>query len=418
MHLDAARAFALLLGVVFHASLSFMPMFLGWAVQDVSTSPLVAAFVMISHSFRMELFFLLAGFFGCLTARRMGVVRFCQTRAVRLLVPFVAGWFLLRPLLVSGWIMGSASLRGDYDFWAGLTAGFASLRSLPAGIFTGSHLWFLYYLAMLTALMLVVRGLVTEASPIGALVRRSGDRFVAGLAESPGAWVVLVMPTAAALWFMRHWGMDTPDQTLWPHAPVLMVYGGFFGLGWMLARHPESLERLTRLSLGRGLLAGVAAVGVLGLVRMQGEPSHPAYTVARIGFVVSYATLMWLLVWLTIGLFRTGCRRERPWVRYVADASFWIYLVHLPLVVWLQVAVAEVPLHWSIKLAAISIVTVAACLVTYDLFVRSTWLGALLNGRRRERVLTCWLVARGEGQNHKVASSQERERVEPRYGNG
>jgi peptidoglycan/LPS O-acetylase OafA/YrhL len=63
-----------------------------------------------------------------------------------------------------------------------------------------------------------------------------------------------------------------------------------------------------------------------------------------------------------------------------------MYLVHLPIVVWLQVAVAEVRAPWWLKLAGISLATVAIALITYDLFVRSTCLGALLNGRRRERV--------------------------------
>jgi len=71
-YLDAVRAFALLLGIVFHASLSFTPMFLGWAVMDISTSPLVSTFMLVSHSFRMELFFLIAGFFSArLSARRI-----------------------------------------------------------------------------------------------------------------------------------------------------------------------------------------------------------------------------------------------------------------------------------------------------------------------------------------------------------
>ena len=63
-YLDATRAFALLLGVVFHAVFSFSPYFMGWAVQDISTSPRVTDFFLVSHSFRMELFFLLAGFFS------------------------------------------------------------------------------------------------------------------------------------------------------------------------------------------------------------------------------------------------------------------------------------------------------------------------------------------------------------------
>src|SRR5688572_9012102 len=150
-YLDATRAFALLLGIVFHASLSFVPIFLGWAVQDISTSPLVGTFMVVSHSFRMETFFLLAGFFGHAAYHRKGIGDFVRTRLLRIVVPFVVGWFILRPLIVSGWIMGRASLQGDYDFWAGIKGGFATLESLPAGLFTGSHLWFLYYLALVTA---------------------------------------------------------------------------------------------------------------------------------------------------------------------------------------------------------------------------------------------------------------------------
>src|SRR5262245_29851735 len=136
-YLDATRAFALLLGIVFHASLSFMPTFMGWAVQDVSTSPLIAMFMTVSHSFRMETFFLLAGFFSCLMLRKKGIGEFVRSRALRIVVPFVVGWFLLRPLVVSGWIMGSASLRGDVNIWAGLLGGFRILSTLPSGIFTG-----------------------------------------------------------------------------------------------------------------------------------------------------------------------------------------------------------------------------------------------------------------------------------------
>src|SRR4030095_16467801 len=108
-YLDATRAFALVLGVVFHASLSFAPVFMGWAVQDISTSPLVAIFIAVSHSFRMETFFLLAGFFSHLTLHRKGVAEFVRSRALRIVVPFVVGWFILRPLVVCGWIMGYAS---------------------------------------------------------------------------------------------------------------------------------------------------------------------------------------------------------------------------------------------------------------------------------------------------------------------
>ena len=393
-YLDGARAFALLLGVVFHASLSFTPYFMGWAVQDISTGKLVADFFLVSHSFRMELFFLLAGFFSCGLLQRQGMGGFLRSRAVRIGVPFVAGWFLLRPLVVSGWIMGAASLRGDYDFWTGIRAGFESLRQLPAGLFTGSHLWFLYYLLLVTALLLALRFTVAGATrAIGGEValtrlRARVSAMTSWLANSGWALPLLVLPTAWALWHMRFWGLDTPDQSLRPHLPVLAIYGGGFALGWLFGRQPvETIAAFGRLTVTRTLLLAASLVATLQLNPIQADPAHPHFTAAHVAFVLSYATLMWTLVTLTLGVFRKLCATPRPVIRYVADSSYWMYLIHLPVVVWLQVAGAEWPLPWSLKLAFVSAATIAIALLTYDLFVRSTWLGQILNGRRRERVL-------------------------------
>ena len=97
--------------------------------------------------------------------------------------------------------------------------------------------------------------------------------------------------------------------------------------------------------------------------------------------------MMWTLVWLTIGLFRHFCQRPNRWVRYVADSSYWMYLTHLPIVLWLQVATAEIEIYWLIKLPLVSLATVGICLITYDLFVRPTFIGKILNGHRRPRFL-------------------------------
>ncbi len=393
-YLDATRAFALVLGVVFHACLSFMPVFMGWAVQDVSTSPLVAIFMTVSHSFRMETFFLLAGFFSHLTFHRRGAGEFVRTRVLRIVVPFVVGWFILRPLLVSGWIMGSASLRGDVDVGAGLLGGFQSLSTLPAGIFTGTHLWFLYYLAMITALVLAVRGLLTATGAWHIAMVRRADALVAWLANSPVSLVILAVPTAATLWFMRFWGMDTPDQSLRPHLPALLIYGGFFVLGWMLSRQRELIARLAQLTPHRWILAGLGIAALLLLGGIERDPSHPHYLAAHVAYALSYALTMWSLVFLTIGVFKRLCQRPNAFVRYVADSSYWMYLIHLPMVVWLQVAVAELALHWSLKLAFISLMTIGISLLTYDLFVRSTFMGRMLNGRRRDRVIAPWVHRR------------------------
>jgi len=335
----------------------------------------------------METFFLLAGFLGHVTYHRKGAGAFVRSRFFRIVVPFVIGWPILRPLLVSGWIMGAASLRGDYSLWTGLRGGFETMGNFRTGIFNGTHLWFLYYLAMITALTLVFRAVVKATGSWQAALERGADAFVAWLANSPFGLPVLVVPTAVALWFMQYWGMDTPDQSLRPSLPVLAVYACFFVLGWLLGRQRELIASFARLTPQRWVMAGAGIAAIQYLGQFQSDPGHPYFQELHAGYVLGYALTTWTLVFLTIGLFKKFCSRPNAAARYVADSSYWLYLVHLPIVVWLQVAVAEHPWHWSLKLAGISAVTIALGLLTYDLFVRSTWLGALLNGRRRDRVI-------------------------------
>jgi glucan biosynthesis protein C len=384
-YLDATRAFALVLGVIFHASLSFIPIYIGWAVQDVSTSPFITAFMTVSHTFRMETFFLLAGFFSHLALHRQDVGTFIRSRFFRLVVPFVLGWFVLHPLLISSWFMGSESLRGAVNIWADLRNGFKTLDTLPRGLFTGSHLWFLYYLCLITGLMLITRRLGQLSGRWYPAAVRSADAAVRALLHSPFSLPILAVPTAAALWCLPSWSMVTPDQTLIPNLPVLGIYGTFFALGWLLHRQIELLPRFTRFTWATSIQAFLGVTGIILLGHIERDPVNPHYLDAHITYVLSYALTMWSLVVITIATFHKLCARPNPIVRYVADSSYWMYLIHLPVVIWLQIAVAAIPLHWSVKLAAISALTIIFSLLTYDLFVRATFLGWLLNGQRRPR---------------------------------
>ena len=49
-----------------------------------------------------------------MTFHRKGASNFIYFRLMRIAVPFVVGWFILRPLIVSGWVMDAESLRGAY----------------------------------------------------------------------------------------------------------------------------------------------------------------------------------------------------------------------------------------------------------------------------------------------------------------
>lgn len=386
-YLDAVRAFALLLGIVFHAGLSFLPVFIGWAVMDVSTSPLVGGFSLVSHSFRMELFFLIAGFFSSMTLHRDGLAVFIRTRALRIGVPLLLGWFLLRPLLVSGWIMGAEAMRGDVNIREGLISGFATLTSLPTGFLVGTHLWFLYYLLLVTTTVLAGRAIVSRVPWLRSMLERYGNTAARWLAESRSGFAAVVLLSIVCLWRMDGWGMGTPDKSLVPDLPILGVYLLCFLLGWVWQGHAGLMDRFSRLSASRWLFCGLATAGSLALSGYQVDTGHPRAEWLRFAFTLCYAGMMWTLVGLSLGLFRKYLDRERASVRYLADASYWLYLVHLPIVVWLQIAVSEWPIHWLAKWFFVSAATMLTGLLMYDLVVRSTVLGQLLNGRRKPRAL-------------------------------
>ena len=69
-------------------------------------------------------------------------------------------------------------------------------------------------------------------------------------------------------------------------------------------------------------------------------------------------------------------------MRYLSDSAYWLYLAHLPLVMFLQRLVRYWDLPAAVKFVGICFVTSAILLVSYEYLVRYTFIGATLNGRK------------------------------------
>ena len=150
--LDAVRGFALLLGVAFHAALSFMPgMPPGvWFAIDNSPNQYLGDAAFVTHIFRMSLFFFIAGFFGRLLYQKLGARSFWSNRLKRILVPLVAGWVILSPIVSYLWISGLTKAFGGT---------LPPMPAMPAGFFPLGHLWFLYQLLLIYVAVIAVRSL-------------------------------------------------------------------------------------------------------------------------------------------------------------------------------------------------------------------------------------------------------------------
>lgn len=118
------------------------------------------------------------------------------------------------------------------------------------------------------------------------------------------------------------------------------------------------------------------------------EPMIPFRSLTRwqmlwthLAYATGYSVMMWSLVLGFLGIFSRFCSDASPWRRYVTDASYWIYIAHLPLVVALQVALGRLALPWPIKYPLICLVATLLLFTSYHYLVRATFIGVQLNGR-------------------------------------
>jgi glucan biosynthesis protein C len=161
-------------------------------------------------------------------------------------------------------------------------------------------------------------------------------------------------------------------------------YALYFGFGWLLYLKREHVPRFeqfawTHIVIGLALffLAG-PALTLLG----RGPLTRPMLLLAT---TITGAMVVWALFFGLTGLFLRHFNRPTPVIRYVVDSSFWIYLIHLPLTIWLPGLFSSLALPPWIKIVMVLSVTYLVGVATYDLFVRSTIVGYVLNGRRYPR---------------------------------
>jgi ABC-type multidrug transport system ATPase subunit/peptidoglycan/LPS O-acetylase OafA/YrhL len=373
--LDAVRGFALLLGVVLHAAMSYLPGFDVWPLADRSPSAVLGVTFFVIHVFRMTLFFMLAGFFARVLFHRRGTRAFIRDRATRIVIPLVVGWIVLFPMIAATMVWGAAP---------GRTLTPPPAAEMPPLPFPLTHLWFLYVLLLMYAAAVTVRQGVVERIDAAGALRRRADAIVRGLV-TPAGPIALAVPLALALLAVGTWraggGIPTPDGSLIPNLPAAVAFSTAFAFGWLLQRQQQLLHSLQRWW---GLHLGVAVALTVACLRMNSlEASFELQPVSSIPvYLACYTVATWAWTFGLIGAALRFFSRPNAVRRYVADASYWVYLAHLPVVFFLQALLARQPWHWSVKFPVIVVASLAFLFGTYHLFVRGTFVGAILNGRR------------------------------------
>ena len=359
--LDALRAFAMMLGVLLHAALFLLPdpkpdndvpawpVFHPYAHDTPPVANPYSYLLLLIHGFRMPLFFMLSGFFTAMLWRRRGSRALAVHRLNRIVVPLVAGMFTVVPTVALFYPDGHSGFVGWATAWS---------RDLY-------HLWFLLYLLPMAAAFLVLV--------------RMGARFRSRL------WWLLVPAVVVPQYTMREtFGVDVPSGFL-PIPDALLYYSLFFLFGAVFHERGTTVRRWWAAVLPVALLLFVPGVAFAYPDQIAALSAHVDagwFQVASAGIQVSFA---WLASFGMMGLFHWIAGRERYWIRYMSDASYWIYLWHLPLIIGGQILATDWELAPHAAYLLICGAATAVLLVAYQLGVRYTFIGAALNGPRQRR---------------------------------
>jgi hypothetical protein len=254
------------------------------------------------------------------------------------------------------------------------------------------HLWFLWFLCwMIGAFALFAKA--CECMPYGASWqnRFASSRALGALVATPIALVWLVPLTVASYAWMhppesRWFGAET-STSVFPMPSALVHYALFFAFGTLLFLQPHGSSRFGRWWWIALPLAVVVFPIALGF-SMQAAWTRDVIAsdgVRRLISLLGSSLYAWLACIALLGLFERCIHRERPSLRYLSDAAYWLYLAHLPVVLAGQILMRDVDIPAMMKFSVVLVGSTALVLVAYEFFVRYSWVGRLLNGARSPR---------------------------------
>lgn len=364
------------LGIVVHVSVNYMvnPAPTPW--RDSQTSLLADLLIVFIHAFRMPVFFILAGFFVAMLVARSGATAMLRQRVRKLVWPFLVFWpvlFVSMSLLVAVYVhLNAVGTMGlDFDL----------IPQIPGRPQVSLlHLWFIYYLflyCLVYALLLRLAVFIPAALP---------DDFANIWKTLCNNWwgvFLLALPLAAVGSFYRN-GMVTPLGSFLPHPAEFIHSGMFFTCGIFLYRFQVDLlprfERKCWLYLGAGLSAFIL---FLALVNNAGKAESASLGMHAV-MAYLYNIVSWLWSFALIGLFLRYLPSQNRLLSYLADSSYWVYLVHVLGTVGFGILLHHSPFGAIERLLCNILLTSLFCLLSYHLLVRRGCVERFLNGAEKK----------------------------------
>ena len=368
----------MLLGIVLHAALPYMPNVEAFWPADESSSHVINTIFQFIHIWRMPLFFILAGFFANLIISKKSWRSWWGNRFLRIALPIIVFFPVMS--LTLPWIFKYGK-TGDFIF-------FYSDVGQPF------HLWFLWQLMIFVISTAIFR--LPYLLGVGVLkaLNRIGLGFISNVfGESKSVLSSILFRSRFPIVFIILCSViNLPTQGELIVNPI--ASGLYFVIGYSLYGN-ASLFTFLKAHWKRYFLAGLVAFTLYMILEsknlvtdiystdMKGDEYLKAISEPFAIIIVSIKIICGVLFsYAFIGLAEKRFGAYNPTLRFISDGAYWMYLIHLPIVTFITFFMFNFHMPIEIKFLIAIVMTSIICLGTYKYFVRSTPIGILLNGRR------------------------------------
>ena len=374
--LDALRAVAMLLGVLLHSAIAYkVKPHRNWLHDSEYSSIVFDCLYFFIHSFRMALFFLIAGFFSRMLYYKIGEKEFIKHRWKRVGIPFIFAMVFILPL-------GVVPYNAYLFIYNNHLPVPVALKKSVIQIFRYNglaHFWFLYDL------------LIFYVCIIG-LQRSRRFAFVATFMNKFSAWwnkvnfknvfwlIIAVIPIWLCLLPEEGLFVITDTSIIPKRINNLFFYGYMVFVGWLFNKRADIFSHLSN-KFNLFLWSGVILSFFLFYIDWINQSFYSPWVLLLMKFGSSFQVL--LLVLGFIGLFLHLFKTESKTWKYISDASYWVHLIHLSIVMTFQVIFLHSNIPGVIRFPLVLALAVLLSFFTYQWFVRYTFIGTMLHGPRR-----------------------------------
>lgn len=369
--LDKMR-YSLVIGVVvLHAACAYARIIPWWSVRDPVQSPVFDLLIIVLDIFLMPVLFFIAGYFALSSLARRGNRGFVNAKLKRLGIPFVlVGLFFVPVITFIGYRSRTPDPQGFFRFWwmqmetvldwHWVSYATQEIALQHANDFSPWHLWFISLLLVFFLLTALFHRFLPGWFQCGVTSAADGSRSVLpalAVAASAGALGFCLVNRVYPDWA---WGKIGGLILIQPTR--LPIYLSLFILGIHAARREwfrdGTFPGSTWLWLTGVIVSSATLLAALGAMELGPAPT-PWLNASVHGALRSVACLAFLGLFITAGL-RYGNRPSAAW-RHLHPISYDIYLIHLPLVVLLQLALLSVAVSIYLKFIVTGLAAVALC---------------------------------------------------------